>query len=91
MVVWDESKVVMFGGRDNEVHRPHVPKTFDLKEDSKSDSESGSGDVFKPLQSGYDPSCVPEKTCVELTDASSGNNEACTYSWQYIVDQDVSQ
>jgi hypothetical protein len=91
MVVWDESKVVMFGGRDNEVHRPHVPKTFDLKEDSRSDSESGSGDVFKPLQSGYDPSCVPEKTCVELTDASSGNNEACTYSWQYIVDQDLSQ
>ena len=25
MVVWND-KVVLFGGRDNEIHRPHIPK-----------------------------------------------------------------
>ena len=84
MVVWNETKVVMFGGRDNEVHRPHVPKTYNMvEEEGVFGFETYDG---KPLLSGYDPACLPEKTCVALTNATSGNNESCSYSWQHAID-----
>lgn len=32
LVLYNESKVVLFGGRSNDAHRPHVPQTFELVE-----------------------------------------------------------
>ena len=100
MVVWRD-KVILFGGRDNEIHRPHIPKTYDLDRDDKErekseheyEHEHGPGDrtgeemFFKPLLPGYDPTCQPVTRCVGLANASSGNNESCSYSWHHILEE----
>ena len=86
MVVWND-KVVLFGGRDNEIHRPHIPKNYDLVEDQGVFHFASYSD--KPLLTEYDPTCVPEMICTNLTNAASGNNETCSYSWQYVLDDSI--
>lgn len=86
LVVYDNSKVVLFGGRGNDAHRKHVPKRFNAVEE---------GGVLEfsthegmPLSSSYSPDsegCRPVETCVPLTNASSGNKEVCSYSWEHLL------
>lgn len=91
MVVWNDaksssSKVILFGGRDNEIHRPHLPKTYDLIEEDGM-LEFTTYDERPVLPEFDSNACQPEKTCVPLENASSGNNETCSYSWEdYLVD-----
>ena len=84
MVVWNHSKVILFGGRDNEIHRPHIPRTYDLMEEEGVLHFESYSD--KPLLTEYDDTCVPVMECTNLTDAASGNNESCSYSWQFVLD-----
>jgi len=91
MVVFNESKVVLFGGRGNDAHRPHVPSRYNIVED-RGLLEFSTYDEH-PLSSVFDPQsefCQPVQTCVSLTDASSGNEEVCSYSWQHLTRQDLS-
>ena len=84
LVLWNETKIVMFGGRDNEIHKPDVPKTYDLVDDDgilKFDTYDE-----KPVRSGFDPtSCQPKMECVSLENAASGNDETCSYSWDHVL------
>ena len=87
LVVYEGSKLILFGGRDDDMQRPHVPRTFDLEDNN------GTLDMItyedKPVSSIYDPSsCEPTKTCVQLNNATSGNSEACTYSWNNTQRED---
>lgn len=84
LVLWNETRLVLFGGRDNDVHRPHIPKTYELIEEDGIFSFKTYTD--KPLVPDYDPTCIPETTCVNLTNATSGNTESCSYSWEHVLD-----
>ena len=88
IVLWNETKIVLFGGRDNEVQKPHVPKTYELIDDEgilKFESYDQ-----KPVREGYDPlSCQPKIKCIDLQGAKSGNNETCSYSWDHILTDDM--
>ena len=84
----DGTKVVMFGGRDNEIHTPDVPTTYELIDDNgllKFDTYDE-----KPVKAGYDPlSCQPKMECVTLENATSGNEETCSYSWDHVLTNDM--
>ena len=89
MVLWDKTKVVMFGGRDNEVHTPDVPKTYDLVDDNgilKFDTYDE-----KPVRSNYDPTtCQPKMECRNFESSSSSKNiETCSYSWDHVLNDDM--
>jgi hypothetical protein len=90
MVLWDETKVVLFGGRDNEIHKPDVPKTYELIGDDgilKFETYDE-----KPVRAGYDPSsCQPKTECVTLenTTSSGGGKEICSYSWEHVLTDDM--
>ncbi len=91
MVVWNETKIILFGGRDNDIHRPHVPTTYELIEDEEDGILKFETYEDKPLLEHYDAEsaeCHPLKTCVNLENASSGNEEACSYSWHHILNDD---
>lgn len=91
MVVYNKTKVVLFGGRGNDAHRPHVPSRHNVVED-RGLLEFSTHDSY-PLSSTYDPQsevCQPTQTCVSLTDASSGNREVCSFSWEHLVENDAS-
>ena len=79
LVLYNETKLILFGGKDNDMQRPHVPRTFELE--SRNGTLEFSTYEDKPVIPFYDSTCEPTKTCVTLTNATSGNNEACTYSW----------
>jgi hypothetical protein len=91
MVVFNETNVVLFGGRGNDAHRHHVPSRYNVVED-RGLLEFSTHDSY-PLSSSYDPEsefCQPVQTCVPLTDASSGNEEMCSYSWDHLLENDPS-
>mmetsp|Transcript_24240 Transcript_24240/g.48206 ORF Transcript_24240/g.48206 Transcript_24240/m.48206 type:complete len:1055 (-) Transcript_24240:30-3194(-) len=75
------SRLIMFGGRDNEIQRQHVPKTYNIIE-VEGTLEFQTYEDY-PVSSNYNASCKPIKTCIPLTDAESGNTETCSYSWSY--------
>ena len=79
MVLSEGTKLIMFGGRDNEMQRQHVPKTYNIEEIEGALEFQTYTDY--PVKENYNASCKPKKTCVELTDATSGNTEACEYQW----------
>ena len=79
LTLYNKTKLILFGGRDNDMQRPHVPRTFELENLNGTLEFSTYED--KPVIPSYDPSCEPEKICVTLTNSTSGNTEACTYSW----------
>ncbi len=88
LVLWEETKIIMFGGRDNEIHKPDVPKTYSLINDEGLLTFETYDQ--KPVQEGYDPSsCQPKKECVSLGNTKSGNNESCSYSWDHILMDDM--
>lgn len=88
IVLWNNSKIVLFGGRGNEIHRPDVPKTYDLIDD-EGYLKFATYDE-KPVRSKYDPSsCQPEKDCVFLTDTKTGNKESCSYSWDHVLNDEM--
>lgn len=87
MVLWDDTKVVLFGGRDNQVHRPHVPKTFDIEDDEGLLSFATYDE--KPVFDTYDAeACQPVKTCVYLN--GTEDEEACSYSWDHELREGMS-
>ena len=51
LILFNQSKIILFGGRGNDAHRPHVPKHFHVEE------EGGVLDFTtyddKPLSSAY--------------------------------------
>ena len=88
LILWEESKVILFGGRDNEIHKQDVPKTYSLIDDDgilKFETYDQ-----KPVRDGYDPStCQPKTVCVTLQNAQSGNNQSCSYSWDHVLTDDM--
>ena len=85
IVLYNESNVVLFGGRSNDAHRPHVPMTFDLVE-IDGVLEFSTHDNM-PLSSNYSPNnprCQPVETCIPLSD-SENDNEVCSYSWEHLI------
>lgn len=87
MVVFNETKVILFGGRGNDAHRPHVPSRYNVEED-RGLLEFSTYDSF-PLSSTYNPQsefCRPILACVPLTNASSGSEEVCSYSWEHLLE-----
>jgi len=92
MVVFNDTAVVMFGGRSNDRHVPHVARTYEMMEDNGVFTFETYED--KPLLEEYagdnddDEFCRPDKTCVPLVNASSGNSEACSYSWHHLMSDD---
>ena len=90
-MVFNETKVVLFGGRGNDAHRPHVPSRYNVVED-RGLLEFSTYDDY-PLSSVYDAQsafCQPAQTCVPLSDASSGNEEVCSYSWHHLLGGELS-
>lgn len=90
LVLYNNSKVLLFGGRDNDIHRPHVPMTFEVKEnDGETDIVSY---ATEPLSSLYDPeTCEPKKEYCWLpslnkTLTQALDQEDCSYSWQHILE-----
>ena len=86
MVLYNESKVILFGGRGNDAHLPHVPRRFDIVEEGGV-LEFATHDN-KPLSTNYSPDssqCQPVKTCIPLTNSSSGKEEVCSFSWEHAL------
>jgi hypothetical protein len=86
LIVYNQTKVILFGGRGNDAHRHHVPSRYNVVEDRGLLSFSTYDDF--PLSSIYNPNsdyCKPVETCAPLTNASSGNNEVCSYSWEHLL------
>ena len=84
-MLYNESQIILFGGRGNDKHRSHVPQTFDLVE-VEGVLEFATHDN-KPLSSNYSPNnprCQPVETCIPLSD-SENDNEVCSYSWAHLV------
>ena len=91
LVLFNNSKVILFGGRGNDAHRQHVPKRFNIVEE-EGVLEFSTHDGM-PLSSSYSPysaRCQPVETCVPLTSASSGNEEVCSYSWEHLLQNNPS-
>jgi len=67
----------MFGGRDNEIQRSHIPRTYNIvnKEgllEFETYDES-------PVKAAFNESCKPTKVCTQLTNTTAGGEtEACT-------------
>ena len=88
LVLFNETKLILFGGRGNDAHRVHVPRRFDIVE------EEGVLDFAAdqiPLSSRYSPeSCSPIKTCTSLSDSTiDGEEEMCTYSWHHLLENNL--
>ena len=92
MVLYNSTQIILFGGRDNEVHLPHVPKTYELiNDEGRLEFVSYDKKPVRSSQTNEDEStCQPEITCVKLYNATSGNEESCTYSWAEEFDDDMS-
>ena len=91
LVVLNETKVILFGGRGNDAHRQHIPKQFDIVE-IDGVLEFSTLDSM-PLSNIYSPDselCQPVMTCVSLNSSSSGNNEVCSYSWHHLLHDGIS-
>lgn len=91
LVLFNQSQIVLFGGRGNDAHRPHVPKHFHVEEDGGVLDFTTHDD--KPLSSAYSPDsviCQPVEQCISLTNASSGNEEVCSYSWENLLQGNLS-
>ena len=91
LVVLNETKVILFGGRGNDAHRQHVPKRFDIVE-IDGVLEFSTLDSM-PLNNIYSPDselCQPVMTCVSLKNSSSENNEVCSYSWHHLLHDGIS-
>ncbi|KAL7553832.1 hypothetical protein ACHAWF_017166 [Thalassiosira exigua] len=89
LVLFNHSKVILFGGRGNDAHRKHVPSRFHVVEE-EGVLEFSTHDGM-PLSSIYNPDspvCQPIETCMPLTNASSGNEEVCAYSWEHLLQDD---
>ncbi|KAL3794138.1 hypothetical protein HJC23_012845 [Cyclotella cryptica] len=87
LVIFNKTKVVLFGGRGNDAHRKHVPSRYNVVED-RGLLEFSTYDSF-PLSSSYDPEsevCKPMETCTRLKEASSGNEQVCSYSWEHLIE-----
>jgi len=85
LVLYNESQVILFAGRGNDSHRPHVPKRFNLVE-IEGVLEFETHDNM-PLSSNYSPNnprCQPVETCIPLSD-SENDNEVCSYSWEHLI------
>lgn len=83
LLLFNKSKVILFGGRGNDAHRKHVPKRFNLVEDEEGvlDFESHNG---MPLGNYLpeSPECQPVETCV--------TSRVCSYSWEHLLENDPS-
>eukprot|EP00520_Triparma_pacifica_P000336 CAMPEP_0118648420 /NCGR_PEP_ID=MMETSP0785-20121206/9146_1 /TAXON_ID=91992 /ORGANISM="Bolidomonas pacifica, Strain CCMP 1866" /LENGTH=1030 /DNA_ID=CAMNT_0006540611 /DNA_START=234 /DNA_END=3323 /DNA_ORIENTATION=+ len=76
------SLLIMFGGRDNEIQREHVPKTYNIIESEGSLEFETYTD--QPVKTTYNETCKPKKTCIPLAPGvKSGNTESCSYEWDY--------
>ncbi|KAL7465153.1 hypothetical protein ACHAXS_005490 [Conticribra weissflogii] len=92
MVLFNESNIILFGGRGNEAHRPHVPTRYNIV-DEGGVLEFSTYDGM-PLSSKYNPHsprCQPVARCVPLTNATSGNEEVCAYSWEHLLGDNPSE
>ena len=86
LVLFNQTKLILFGGRGNDAHRPHVPKRFDVDEvDGVLGFSTYDGVALSSSYSPDSPRCRPVETCVPLTNASSGNKEVCSYSWDHLL------
>ena len=91
LVLFNDTKVILFGGRGNDAHRPHAPTRFDVVE---------VGGVLEfstydgmPLSKSYSPDsdgCRPVETCVKLVNSTTGNQEVCSYSWEHLLQDNPS-
>ena len=84
LLLLNESQIILFAGRGNDAHRPHVPQTFELVE-IEGVLEFATHDN-KPLSSNYSPNnprCQPVETCIPLSD--SENDKVCSYSWDNLI------
>jgi hypothetical protein len=82
-VVLHGTKLILFGGRDNEIQRKHVPKTYNIV-NKEGLLEFETYDET-PVKTAYNQSCKPIETCVPLDspDPKTGETVTCTYSWDY--------
>ncbi|KAL9184595.1 hypothetical protein ACHAXT_012565 [Thalassiosira profunda] len=89
LVLFNESKVILFGGRGNDAHRPHVPRHFDLVEEGGVlEFATHDGKPLSDIYSPDSPLCQPVETCHPLTNARSGNAEVCSQSWDHLLQGD---
>lgn len=86
LVLFNESKVILFGGRGNDAHRPHIPKRYNVvEEEGVLAFSTYDGMPLSPNYSSDSQKCQPIETCTPLLNASSGNEEACSYSWDHLL------
>ena len=80
-VLCQDSKIILFGGRDNDTQRPHNPRTCEIINDEGSLHFKSYDE--KPVRENFDPNCKPIKSCIPLQNSKSGNTEACTCFWEF--------
>jgi len=97
LVLYQTDKLILFGGRGNDVQRRHLPSTFDVV-DSNGILEFSTYDS-KPIRDARllidtaNPGvCKVQESCVSFANAtSSGNTQACTQSWTHAHKHNISK
>ena len=91
LVLYNKTAVILFGGRNKDVYRSHVPQTYNLVQENgvwkfKSYSE-------KPLLPQYNATlCTPTPTCFPLENSTMSNNNStdfCSFSWDTQVSENM--
>ena len=83
LVSISNDEIVLFGGKDNPIHRPHVPKTYEISDETL---EFLTYDQ-NPLSSDYDLStCSPQVSCIS---SNNSNDDICQYSWHHYLSDEM--
>jgi hypothetical protein len=101
LVLYQETKLILFGGRDNDAQRRHVPTTLDVV-DKDGILEFATYDA-KPIreaklnarswtQEEMHSLCNFQETCVSFANATaSGNTRVCAQQWTHPHQQNMTQ
>jgi hypothetical protein len=101
LVLFQETKLILFGGRDNDAQRHHVPTTIDVV-DKDGILEFATYDA-KPIrevklnarnrtQEEIDSLCKFQETCISFNNATaSGNTQVCTQQWTHPLQKNMTQ
>lgn len=101
LVLYQKTKLILFGGRDNDAQRHHVPTTMEVVdkdgvlEFSTYDSKPIREVKLDPIHSTPEERhtlCNFQESCISFTNATaSGNTQACTQQWTHPFQQSMTQ
>lgn len=88
LVLFNNSAVILFGGRNKDLYRSHVPRTYDLVKVHGVWKFRSYED--KPLNSNYNATaCIPVNTCFNLENSTNHDNQYCLSSWESHISDNM--